>query len=70
MAWEKRQPKPRPGSECQECFGCGQLCTRCTLPINACIEARHCNDLDTEEMTECIECRGTGVVLEKETACA
>lgn len=56
-----RWNRPKPGSECEGCFGCGHLCERCGYPVNACIEGKDCNDLDTESIEVCKECGGTGV---------
>lgn len=65
---ERREKKPKPGDECDECFGSGHICARCGFPVNACIEGRLCDDLDTEEMFPCAECGATGVVQVKEVA--
>lgn len=45
-------------SVCENCFGCGHICTRCKYPVNGCF----CDGLDTEEMRLCNKCKGTGVI--------
>lgn len=45
---------------CEYCHGCGHMCTRCDISISGC----YCDEdygLDTEEMTLCDECNGTGI---------
>jgi hypothetical protein len=49
-------PEHRPPLECDHCFGCGHICTRCNHPVNVCSCA-----LDTEEISRCFRCDGTGV---------
>jgi hypothetical protein len=48
-----------PPTECEACFGCGHLCTRCEYPVNACL-CEYRFGLDTEEMEQCKACGGTG----------
>jgi hypothetical protein len=44
--------------ECDNCFGCGQICNVCEDPVNAC----NC-DLDTEERRDCEDCDATGKLM-------
>lgn len=48
---------------CEECFGCGFICTRCTFPINACdCKELFTDDLECSEMAACEDCEGRGFI--------